>query len=255
MSGVRLPFALSLAGHAVLLAALALLVVTPPRPAPPVLRSIELILAPPMPKPPPAPVARPAPPKPPAIHPPPRPAPPPRPKPETAPAPVRAPLPRIAAPPPRPQHKPIFQRPERLPPRRIRREPLRPRTIPPPRYVPPPPQYYAPPPRYVPPPRRAPPAAATISPGYRARLIGWIGAHTYYPQSARDAGEEGEVLLRFRIERSGRVADVAVVRSSGYPDLDAAALAMMRGAALPPFPPSMPQQSITVEVPIRFSLG
>ncbi|MGH7112483.1 MAG: energy transducer TonB, partial [Stellaceae bacterium] len=251
-SGVRLPFALSLAGHAVLLAALTLLVVTPPRPAPPALRSIELILAPPTPKPPPAPVARPAPPKPPAIHPPPRPAP--APKPKTVPAPVRAPLPSVAVPPPRPQHKPIIRRIERPPPRRIRREPVRPRTIPPPRYappryVPPPPQYYAPPPR------RAPPAAATISPGYRARLIGWIGAHTYYPQSARDAGEEGEVLLRFRIERSGRVADVAVVRSSGYPDLDAAALAMMRGAALPPFPPSMPQQSITVEVPIRFRLG
>jgi protein TonB len=105
-----------------------------------------------------------------------------------------------------------------------------------------------------PPPRRAPAAPATISPDYRASLVGWIEAHRHYPESARDRGEEGEVLLRFHIERSGRVLDVAVVGISGHPDLDEAALAMMRGAVLPPFPPSMPQPSIVVAVPILFSL-
>ena len=37
-------------------------------------------------------------------------------------------------------------------------------------------------------------------------------------------------MLRFTVERSGRVIDYAVVKSSGYPDLDAALDEMMRGA-------------------------
>ena len=141
--------------------------------------------------------------------------------------------------------------PHRMP-RIARPEPIRPRYVPP---VPAPtiPRYTPPPQLPAAPPRRAPVAAA-ISPGYRAQLVGWIEAHRYYPESARERSEEGEVLLRFRVERSGRVLGCAIVRGSGYPDLDAAALAMMRGAVLPAFPPSMPQQSITVAVPIQFSL-
>jgi protein TonB len=129
-------------------------------------------------------------------------------------------------------------------PQRVRREPARPRYAPPP--IPEPAV-----PRYVPP---RPPAAAAISPGYRASLIGWIEAHKRYPEAAREHDEEGAVVLRFRVDRSGSVLDCTVVRSSGYVELDEAATAMMRGAVLPPFPPSMPQQSLTISVTIRFGL-
>jgi TonB family protein len=62
-------------------------------------------------------------------------------------------------------------------------------------------------------------------------------------------------VLRFVVQRSGRVADFAIVTSSGYPDLDSALERMMRGAILPPFPAGMDQPSIEVSVAIRFSLG
>jgi len=54
--------------------------------------------------------------------------------------------------------------------------------------------------------------------------------------------------------RHGRVTEFAVIKSSGYPDLDAALESMMRGATLPPFPADMDQPSIDVSVTIRFSL-
>ena len=82
----------------------------------------------------------------------------------------------------------------------------------------------------------------------------WLESHKRYPESARDQGEEGHAVLRFVVERSGRVASFAVIKSSGYPDLDAALDTMMRGATLPPCPAGMEQPSIEVAVTIRFSL-
>lgn len=95
---------------------------------------------------------------------------------------------------------------------------------------------------------------AEISPGYRAALGAWLNSHKRYPERALERREEGRAVLRFTVDRNGRVAAFAVVKSSGYPDLDAAVEEMMRGAVLPPFPAEMSQPSIEITVPIRFSL-
>jgi protein TonB len=98
------------------------------------------------------------------------------------------------------------------------------------------------------------PAGPTVSAGYRGQLSAWLQEHKQYPSSARAAGEQGQVLLRFRVDRSGRVLDYAVARGSGYPDLDAAVEVMMRGAILPPFPADMTAANIEVTVTVRFAL-
>jgi protein TonB len=98
------------------------------------------------------------------------------------------------------------------------------------------------------------PAVSEISAGYRALLGAWLEHHKRYPEPARERGEEGRAVLQFTVDRRGRVLDFAVIRSSGYPDLDAAVESMMRDALLPPFPADMPQSSIKVSVAIRFSL-
>ena len=94
----------------------------------------------------------------------------------------------------------------------------------------------------------APPQLASIPPpapvpaitaDYRSMLSSWLESHKRYPEEARQRGEEGRAVLRFRIARSGQVLDYAVVSSTGYADLDASLQAMMRGAAMPPFPPSI----------------
>ncbi|MGH7048007.1 MAG: energy transducer TonB [Stellaceae bacterium] len=87
------------------------------------------------------------------------------------------------------------------------------------------------------------------------RLSEWLESHKRYPQTAREQGEEGRAVLRFVVERNGRVAQYAIIKSTGYPDLDAAVDHMMQGAVLPPFPPGMDEPSIEVSVAIRFSLG
>jgi periplasmic protein TonB len=241
--GIRLPFALSLLGHAVLLALLVLFVRgAPPLPLPQPTAGISVAVVPNLPQPavpkPPPPVPPPPPPKPPpiaAVVPPPPLPPPPAPE-----------IPAVEAPPLPPQKPPVPRRVVR----RIERPPPR-RMFTPPPTAPQPPQTAA---ARVPVPPPAPAPVAEISPAYRALLGEWLERHKQYPESARERGEEGRAILQFTVDRSGRIIGSAVVASSGYPDLDAAVERMMRGAYLPPFPPDMTQSRIEVRVAINFSL-
>lgn len=93
-----------------------------------------------------------------------------------------------------------------------------------------------------------------ITADYRSMLSSWLESHKRYPEEARQRGEEGRAVLRFRVARSGQVLDYSIVSSTGYADLDGSVQAMMRGATLPPFPPSMTAPEIEVSVTIRFGL-
>lgn len=93
-----------------------------------------------------------------------------------------------------------------------------------------------------------------ISASWRQALAAWLASHKVYPEEARRRGEEGNVTLRFTVEPSGQVVNVAVVHGSGSARLDAAAEAMLRNAALPPFDPTMRQAPVTATVQIRYAL-
>jgi protein TonB len=177
------------------------------------------------------------------------------PPPPLPPPPTAEPLiaePPILEPPPLPPRKPVVR-----PARPVLQRPLRPEQQPVSVPVPAPaPVQPAPTPQIAAARVPVPAAASTaVSPGYRALLGAWLESHKRYPESARERGEEGRAVLQFAVDRSGRVIDFAVIRSSGYPDLDAAVESMMRGASLPPFPADMSQSSIRVSVAIRFSLA
>jgi protein TonB len=101
----------------------------------------------------------------------------------------------------------------------------------------------------------APAVAPPISSGWQGALAAWLRDHRTYPEVARENNEQGRVVVRFTVDRDGRVVDVVLVTSSGSRILDAAAQAMLRGADLPPFPGNMPQDHATVTVPIRYSLA
>ncbi|WP_417377315.1 energy transducer TonB [Gimesia maris] len=75
-----------------------------------------------------------------------------------------------------------------------------------------------------------------------------------YPESARQAGHEGRVILLANINSSGEVVDVAVASSCGYPLLDEAA---MRSVLKWKFEPAFSEGNPTateIRVPVRFSL-
>jgi periplasmic protein TonB len=105
-----------------------------------------------------------------------------------------------------------------------------------------------------PPSTAQPVVAAPIAPNWESELAGWLAAHRTYPEEARRHGEQGRVTVRFTVDRDGRVLDVELVKGTGSASLDDAARAMLQAASLPPFPPTMPEQQVTVTVQIRYQL-
>jgi protein TonB len=117
------------------------------------------------------------------------------------------------------------------------------------------------------PPSASPPseAPASLAPSQAARpapiavdwqnaLSGWLAAHKTYPEEARRRGDEGRAVLRFTVDRDGKVLAVELVHGTGSRLLDSAALSLLNGASLPPFPATMAQERITVTVQIRYQL-
>ena len=255
MSEIRLPLGVSVAGHAVCLVLLILLLPArmPPVPEPLATGGVEVVFAP-LPKPPE-----------PSIQPPTQPETPPPPEMEPVPTPdepvaaIEPPQPApevpspVVEPPPSPAPPKPFVKP---PPKPVRRHLEQAAPSPTPTSSQPTSAAIAAPQTaYAPTPVPAPVPSSEVSPGYRALLSAWLDSHKRYPDSARQRGEEGRAILRFAVDRSGRVLSFAVAQSSGFPDIDASIEEMMRNATLPPFPAGMTQQRIDVSVTIRFSLA
>jgi periplasmic protein TonB len=243
-----LPF--SAAAHALVIGLLLLLpaaMATPPKLD--LSNAVEVVFAPPRPPTPPSPpqpvVEQPPPPSTPPVEEPP----PPQPPVEQPPPPPAAETEIPPPPPPKPEPKP---KPRPRSAQLVQRESEREIPMPPPTTPTP-----AAPPQTQPQVASLPrmPAAPVITADYRSLLRTWLETHKHYPEEARQRGEEGRALLRFRVARSGRVLDYAVVSSTGFADLDASVQDMMRGATLPPFPPSMTEPEIEVSVTIRYGLA
>jgi periplasmic protein TonB len=61
-----------------------------------------------------------------------------------------------------------------------------------------------------------------------------------YPTAAQRAGVQASPVLEVAIDADGKLATAAILTSSGYPDLDAAALAILKLASpFDPFPPDL----------------
>ncbi len=76
-----------------------------------------------------------------------------------------------------------------------------------------------------------------------------------YPRKARRARQQGVVTVRFTVHRDGRVSGAEIRQSSGQALLDAATLDLLdRVSPLPRFPREMTRQSVTVTLPIDYSL-
>lgn len=72
-----------------------------------------------------------------------------------------------------------------------------------------------------------------------------------YPYIARRRNQEGTVTVTVRLTAAGELAGEQVIRSSGVPALDEAALALVRKAC--PFPHSA-GRSIAMNIPISYRL-
>lgn len=88
---------------------------------------------------------------------------------------------------------------------------------------------------------------------WSSSLAAWIRRHTRYPSAARARRVEGDVRVTFTIDSSGRVLSARMVGSSGDPDLDRAALAVLQGATVPA-PPAELGSRVSRTAPFVFSL-
>ena len=107
----------------------------------------------------------------------------------------------------------------------------------------------------------AAPSAADVA-RVSAAKVTWQGileAHLRkfqkYPRSALRRNVEGTALIRFRMDREGKVLSYSIERTSEHDVLDEAALAMIeRAQPLPPLPDEVPGDSIELIVPANFNL-
>ncbi len=90
---------------------------------------------------------------------------------------------------------------------------------------------------------------------YAALLKSWIARQKFYPARARALGIEGVSHVRFRLNESGRLAEVRLEKSAGSPLLDRAAMTMIRRAQpMPVPPPALHNGALEFTLPIAFSL-
>lgn len=92
-------------------------------------------------------------------------------------------------------------------------------------------------------------------PDYVGCILARLERAKRYPAAAKAARLEGTVLLRFAIDRRGRLLDWRIEAPSGVPALDEEVAALVRRAApFPPFPDDMDRERMELTVPIDFSL-
>ena len=78
-----------------------------------------------------------------------------------------------------------------------------------------------------------------------------VREHLEYPYLARRMGWEGEVLLFFRLNPTGEVEEIKVLKSSGFEVLDKSAVNAVKRASKH-FP--RPKQIVLIKLPIQFKL-
>ena len=88
---------------------------------------------------------------------------------------------------------------------------------------------------------------------YIARLAARLNRFKYYPIRSLRRGDEGIAVLALVIDRRGRVIDVQVAESSGFEELDQAALRIVENAKpLPRFDRRMQMARLRARIPITF---
>jgi len=99
------------------------------------------------------------------------------------------------------------------------------------------------------------PRAKRAEGDYSAQLSAYLNRRKSYPAEARQARQQGIVVVRFTVDRAGNVSAVSIKRGSGHDLLDRATLDLLqRVAPLPRMPAAMQRDSLTISLPIDYSL-
>ena len=90
---------------------------------------------------------------------------------------------------------------------------------------------------------------------YAAAVQRRILSNLMYPASAKQSGFEGTTRLKLHLSYLGQLLDVAVISPSGYRVLDENSVAVAKSvSSYPPFPLTMQQADLWIEVPVSYRL-
>ncbi len=108
-------------------------------------------------------------------------------------------------------------------------------------------------PMSLPSPPNADYGTSNAEPTWETALLGKLAGAKHFPDAARAAKQNGVVLLRFTMDRDGRVLSAGIEKSSGFAALDTEALAALQRAAPLPAPPAeVPGEVLDLIVPVDF---
>ena len=103
------------------------------------------------------------------------------------------------------------------------------------------------------PPAAVPPAAAVHR--WESELVAHIERFKRYPAEARAHADQGLARIAFTIDRDGWVRTSRIMQSSGVPELDHEALAMLARAQPVPRPPDrVSGREFSFAIPVRFNI-
>lgn len=90
---------------------------------------------------------------------------------------------------------------------------------------------------------------------YFSALMAWLNRFKDYPAALKKEKIQGVVTVEFTIAKNGDITKAAIKKSSGHPELDAAAMSMLQNASpVPPIPESMNRETIKLVIPVEYSL-
>jgi TonB family protein len=93
--------------------------------------------------------------------------------------------------------------------------------------------------------------AQRVGATWKKELIAHLNKHLHYP--ARRTLKSAEILVGFALDRTGRVLSASIVKGSGDPVFDAAALAMIRRSdPVPQPPPQVADEGLNFTLPVIF---
>lgn len=122
----------------------------------------------------------------------------------------------------------------------------------------------APPPAMEPPPPALPPEpepepqvdVKALLTQYAAGVKAAILSQKYYPPAAERLGHSGDVKVSFTVAASGMLAGVSVKSSSGYDELDSAALdAVRRAAPFSAIPVETGKDELSLSITLKYSIN
>jgi protein TonB len=87
---------------------------------------------------------------------------------------------------------------------------------------------------------------------WKSKVMARLERNKRYPSGAQARHETGTAYVRFRIDGGGNVLSISLAGSSGFAELDAEVVALVRRAS--PLPPPPTGISKTITAPVRFSV-